>query len=227
MAFTFNTGQLVLNLLPGERMTAARLYRVHSSYDGHSGCGAQEWCRVADDSGKVIGYDPDRFIAAPTEDRTPNPYIAAAALRSRKALDNLLAEFQGESFAVLRKKLKGLHDDATGMLLMSAEGPNPPQVTFFDADTQPRDDRNLNTMVSVDALPVGWMRHYTSRGVYTFEHRDQSIDLKAGDYREAMATVRLHIGSLRAEVGDLSFWAATVTADQTEQQKQEFADAVG
>lgn len=226
MAFTFDAGQLVLNLLPGDRLTAGRLYRVHSSYDGYSGCGAQEWCRVADDSGKVVGYDPDRFIAAPDEGRTPNPYIAAAALRSRKALDNLLVEFQGESFAVLRKKLKGLHEDTSGVLLMSAEGPNPPQVTFFDADTQPRDDRNLNTMVAVDALPVGWMRHYKSRGVYTFEHLDQSIDLQAGDYREAMATVRLHIGSLLAEPGDLSVWAATVAADQTEQQKREFADAL-
>lgn len=42
-----------------------------------------------------------------------------------------------------------------------------------------------------------------------------------------MATVRLYIGRLRTEVGDLSVWAATVAAAQTEQQKREFADALG
>lgn len=225
--FIFASGQLVLNLHAGHNMTAGRLYRVHSSYHGYSGSGAQEWCRVADDSGHVTGYNPDRFIGAQCEHRTPNPYVVASALRSRKMLENLLREFAGESFSVIRTKLQGLFDDTTGVLLMTAEGPAQPQVTFFAAETYPRSDCTVNTMVCVDAQPVGWLRHYASKGAYSFEHLDQSFDLTAANYTEAKAAVLLHIKALVPERGDLGFWATTVAVDQTEDQRREFTAALG
>lgn len=210
MSFTFQPNQLVVNLVSGERMTAGRAYRVHSSYDGHSGCGAQEWCRVADDSGRVVGFDPSRFILANPEGLTPNAFACAAALRSRKTVVSLLREFQGESFAAVREKLSEVYDDVCGVIAATAALPASNQVTFqpADADLEGRALYSMQSVVGIDTIPVAWLRYPKVEGAYTLTVGDKSYPLDAADYAEAVEAVQAKIRWL-ANGGDLGFWAIT------------------
>lgn len=217
--FTFQSGQVVINLIPGDRMTAGRAYRVHSSYHGHSGCGAQEWCRVADDTGSVVGFDPDRFIAGPAEGLTPNRTVCEAALRSRRTLSNLLAEFRGESLGVLRKKLQGLFDDATAMVAETAQEPARNQVTFHNVSSSisraAEPDVTLKVQVGVGATPVGWMRYFQSSGAYRLTVGAQQKRLQGSNYEQATEECRQFLVDLAGgDREDLAFWASVQAAQE-------------
>lgn len=220
MSLTFRPHQLVVNLIPGERMTAGRAYRVHSSYHGHSGCGAQEWCRVADDSGRVTGFDPERFIPVSPDGLSPNAFACAAALRSRKTVENLLRDFQGESFTEVRRKLSEVFTDVTAILAETADLPAVDQITFkaVDIDLEDRTLYSMQSVVGVDDIPVGWLRYPKSLDAYTLTIGAETFPLEAADYAGAMEAVQAQIRRL-ADGGSLGFWAMMRhTATTTDQQ---------
>lgn len=140
MSHTFAPQSLVINMLASEgNMTQGRCYRVVGSYDGYSGCGEQEWCRVADDRGMVIGFDPDRFIQAPAE-RIPNPVVLSAALRMHRRLKKMIKGMgSSDMLAALHSSLKDQIEDCESVLAYSALDPNADQIVF-DQDK----DRNYN-----------------------------------------------------------------------------------
>lgn len=126
MGFRFNTGDLVVNMIAGESMTLGKVYPVVNSYDGHSGCGEQEWCRVPDDRGVVSGYDPDRFIRyTPGEQQG----TLAAALRTRERLRALMKGVQPKGvFSELHGKLSDMLEDAESLVAGCAASPDANQV---------------------------------------------------------------------------------------------------
>lgn len=61
----FDPGAKVVNVLPSsDAFTNGRTYTVIQCDDGEAGCGEQTWVRVANDSGRVYGNDPERFMLA-------------------------------------------------------------------------------------------------------------------------------------------------------------------
>jgi hypothetical protein len=60
MSFRFSADDLVVNMNAGvTQLTQGRVYKVIDSYEDDRG---QEWTRVADNDGDVVGWDPERFI---------------------------------------------------------------------------------------------------------------------------------------------------------------------
>ncbi|UTC28827.1 hypothetical protein MARCHEWKA_03150 [Brevundimonas phage vB_BpoS-Marchewka] len=228
MSFTFPANQLVVNLLDSDRMTAGRAYRVHSSYDGHSGCGAQEWCRVAADDGKVVGYDPVRFIAASPEGLAPNKAVCDAALRTLHTLKILMRDFQGESFAAVRAKLEALRDDALMTIAATADYPVRDQITVQDVTSRlpPRSDLSLQCILAVEGNPVGWLRYVKEDQAYSVEVNDQITWLEAENYDEAFAAAKSVILD-QAGAQDLSFWAVSTFVHLTPDRQKAFTDALG
>ncbi|USN13991.1 hypothetical protein KABACHOK_01550 [Brevundimonas phage vB_BpoS-Kabachok] len=228
MSFTFAANQLVVNLIDSDRMTAGRAYRVHSSYDGHSGCGAQEWCRVASDDGRVVGYDPDRFIAACPEGLAPNKVVCDAALRALNILKILMRDFQGESFAAVRAKLEALRDDALMTIAATADYPVEDQITVQDVTSRlpPRSDLSLQCILAVAGSPVGWLRYAKTDAAYSVEIANQITRLEAKDFQEAFdAAQALILGMVGDE--DVAFWAVTAFVDLSEERQKAFDAALG
>ncbi|USN16060.1 hypothetical protein PAPPERLAPAPP_03190 [Brevundimonas phage vB_BpoS-Papperlapapp] len=228
MSHTFAANQLVVNLIDSDRMTAGRAYRVHSSYDGHSGCGVQEWCRVASDDGKVVGYDPDRFVSADPEGLTPNKTACAAALRSLGTLNDLLRDFKGPSFTSVRAKLKALHADALATIAATADYPAQDQITIQDVSNRlpHRSDLTLQCILAVASTPVGWLRYAKADEAYSVEIQGQTSVLAASDYDEAFAAAKALILD-RAGDKDVAYWAVTVFVGLAEERQKAFDAALG
>jgi hypothetical protein len=107
---TFSNGQRVIDMLGGDSMTRGRVYRVVNSYDGHSGCGPQEWVRVINDKGSITGYDPDRFIPFTGDKETADPL--ACALHLKGILTDLDKTFSGSKMFAepARRVRQGIED---------------------------------------------------------------------------------------------------------------------
>lgn len=106
----FRDEQKIVNMVDGEHMTLGKVYIVVNSYDGHSGGGGeQEWTRIVDDKGSIVGYDPDRFIPFVGDEETAS--ATACALHLRSILKDLAKGMQGPLFDEARRRVgQGLQD---------------------------------------------------------------------------------------------------------------------
>lgn len=107
---TFHNGQRVIDMLGGDATTRGRVYRVVNSYDGHSGCGPQEWVRIINDKGQITGYDPDRFIPFMGDKEAADPL--ACALHLKGILTDLSKTFGGSKMFAepARRVRQGIED---------------------------------------------------------------------------------------------------------------------
>jgi hypothetical protein len=206
---------LLVNMIDSEGMTQGRCYRVVSSYDGHSGCGAQQWTRVADDTGRVIGFDPSRFIpAAGRGDGLKG--VLSTALRMHRRLKKMREGLgNGDLTQALRTKLDDQIEDITSIIAAASLDPAQDQITFQDVSGGSY-ERGLmhEVIVGVDGREVGRMQVKKGADTWALSLEGAPFeDLGVGQYHEAIALVSDRV---RTAAGDspLGFWALTVEAER-------------
>lgn len=197
MRKTFEDGALLVNLIQGDsddRMTAGRCYRVVNSYDGHSGCGAQEWVRVADNRGMVVGFDPDRFILA-DPDRVANRVARTTATRMLRRLLKIIKGVSKEGvFATLHSSLKDQIEDAQSIIAATAEDPIADQIVF-DQDENSGFNKPVWRIVC-NSLVLGSLSARSGEGdegklpIYDLTFDAQTRRLEARGFDDAFDEVR-------------------------------------
>lgn len=215
MTHTFEPDALVVNMIASDRMTQGRCYRVIGSYDGHSGAGAQEWTRVADDTGQVVGFDPQRFIPAGAQRGEPLAAILSTAFRMHRRLKTMRQGLgNGDLTQALRTKLDDQIEDIESIIAAASSAPVENQITFQDVSGGAA-ARGLfmEVIVGVDGVEVGRMMIERQRDFWSFAiDGGAPQDLETGDWATAIARVKDAVRAAAAAEHfhtdeSLGFWA--------------------
>lgn len=153
---TFHNGQRVIDMLGGDATTRGRVYRVVNSYDGHSGCGPQEWVRIINDKGQIAGYDPDRFIPFMGDKEAADPL--ACALHLKGILTDLSKTFGGSKMFAepARRVRQGIEDIDSILGCVAQTSPdNVIGIGGLPYDMIPATLRDRRTVASIFDVVIG------------------------------------------------------------------------